>query len=163
MGTAAPIVHLQVRRSVVSTDLVVSNVERFRRFHDAINARDVELMSNTIDELADPDVIVHTPLPVQTTGADTLKQAMAMLLRAFPDIHLTVEDVVADGAKVVGRNAFGGTHQGEYMGLPPTGKSFAIEEIVIFRFSGGRIAETWAVVDVLSQMRQLGAIPERFS
>jgi steroid delta-isomerase-like uncharacterized protein len=134
----------------------------FRRFHEALNTRDIEVVSATIDEAADPDVVVHTPVPVEATGADRLKQAMANLLRAFPDIHLTVEDVIAADDKVAGRNAFGGTHQGEYMGLPPTGKRFAIEEVVIFRFVDGRIVESWAVVDVFSQMQQLGAIPPRF-
>ena len=53
-----------------------------------------------------------------------------------------------------------GTHQGEYLGLPPTGRSVTYNEIFIFRFEGGRIAETWGVVDLLAQLRQLGAIPE---
>jgi predicted ester cyclase len=67
--------------------------------------------------------------------------------------------VIAEGDKVVGRNTVTGTHQGEYLGLPPTGKSVTYDEIFIFRFAGGRIVETWGVVDVLSQMRQLDAIP----
>jgi predicted ester cyclase len=66
--------------------------------------------------------------------------------------------VIAEGDKVVGRNTVTGTHQGEYMGIPPTGKSVTYNEIFIARFVNGRIAETWGVVDVLSQMRQLGAI-----
>jgi predicted ester cyclase len=53
-----------------------------------------------------------------------------------------------------------GTHQGEYLGLPPTGRSVTYNEIFIFRFEAGRIAETWGVVDLLAQLRQLGAIPE---
>jgi predicted ester cyclase len=66
--------------------------------------------------------------------------------------------VIAEGDKVVCRNVVTGTQQGEYMGLPPTGRSVTYNEIFIFRFDGGRIAETWGVVDVLAQMRQLGAI-----
>jgi steroid delta-isomerase-like uncharacterized protein len=147
----------------MSPPQATGNAATFRRFHDAINTRDIEFIAKTIDEIAEADVVVHTPVPVQTTGADSLKQAMASLLQAFPDIELTVEDLIADGDRVAGRNAFGGTHEGEYMGLPPTGKRFAIEEIVIFRFVDGRIAESWAVVDVFSQMRQLGAIPPRLS
>jgi predicted ester cyclase len=61
--------------------------------------------------------------------------------------------------KVVIRNTVTGTHQGEYMGRPPTGRSITYNEIFIFRFADGRIAETWGVVDVLSQLRQLGMIP----
>jgi predicted ester cyclase len=82
----------------------------------------------------------------------------ATLLRAYADLHVTVEDLIAEGDKVVCRNVVTGTHRGEYMGLPPTGKSVTYREIFIFRFAGGRTAETWGVVDVLAQMRQLGAI-----
>jgi predicted ester cyclase len=81
-----------------------------------------------------------------------------MLLRAFPDLQVNVEDLIAEGDKIVSRNTVTGTQQGEYMGLPPTGKSVTYNEIFIFRFVNGRIAETWGVVDVLSQMRQLGVI-----
>jgi predicted ester cyclase len=77
----------------------------------------------------------------------------------LPDLHITVEDVIAEADKVVGRNSVTGTHQGEYMGLPPTGKPVAYNEIFIFRFVNGRIAETWGVVDVVSQMKQLGVVP----
>jgi predicted ester cyclase len=67
--------------------------------------------------------------------------------------------VIAEGDKVVARNTVTGTHQGEYMGRPSTGNSVTYNEIFIVRFAGGRIAEIWGVVDVLSQMRQLGVIP----
>jgi SnoaL-like polyketide cyclase len=66
---------------------------------------------------------------------------MAMLHRAFTDLHITVEDLIADGDKVVGRTTATGTHQGEYMGLPPTCKSVAHNEIFVFRFVNGHIAE----------------------
>jgi predicted ester cyclase len=88
-----------------------------------------------------------------------LNEVFARLHRAFPDLHIAVEDMIAEGDKVVARNVVTGTHQGEYMGLAPTGKRITYDEIFICRLAGGRIAETWGVVDVLSQMRQLGAIP----
>jgi predicted ester cyclase len=119
----------------------------------------MELISKTIDEVVEPDVQIRTPLPIEATGAQALKQVWAMLLRAYPDLHVTIEDVIAEGDKVVCRNVVTGTHQGEYMGLAPTGRSVTYNEIFIFRLEGGRIAETWGVVDVLAQMRQLGAIP----
>jgi predicted ester cyclase len=80
------------------------------------------------------------------------------LHRAFPDLHVAVEDMIAEGDKVVGRNSVSGSHLGEYMGLAPTGKSGTYNEVFIFRFLSGRIAETWGVVDVISQMQQLGVI-----
>jgi predicted ester cyclase len=83
----------------------------------------------------------------------------ATLRRGFPDLHVQVEDLIAEGDKVVSRNTVTGTHQGEYMGLQPTGKSVTYDEIFIFRLANGRITESWGVVDVLSQLRQLGVTP----
>jgi predicted ester cyclase len=82
-----------------------------------------------------------------------------MLLRAFPDIQVTVADLIEKDDKIVSRNSVTGTHQGEYMGIPPTGKSVTYHEIFIIRFVNGRIAEIWGVVDVFSQLKQLGLIP----
>jgi len=143
----------------MSTAEATSNKATFRRFHDATNTGDAEFISKTIDEIVEPDVLIRSPLPVQATGAQALKEVFEMLHRAFPDLHVTVEDMVEEGDKVVGRNTVTGTHQGEYMGLPATGKSITYREIIIFRFVNGRIAETWGVVDVFSQMKQLGLIP----
>jgi hypothetical protein len=140
-----------------------SNKATYRRFQDAANTGDAELISKTIDEVVEPDVLTRTPLPVEATGTQALKEVFARLHRAFPDLHIAVEDMIAEGDKVVCRNTVTGTHQGEYMGLPPTGKSIRYNEIFIVRFAGGRIAETWGVVDVFSQMRQLGVIPGGFS
>ena len=142
----------------MSTAQETTNKAMFSRFHDAMNTGDAELISKTIDEVFEPDVLIRTPRPVQATGAQALKQVWAILLRAFPDVHITVEDVIAEGDKVVARDTVTGTHQGEYMGVPPTGRSVTYNEIFILRFVKGRIAETWGVVDVLSQMKQLGVI-----
>jgi steroid delta-isomerase-like uncharacterized protein len=146
----------------MSTAQATSNKAMFRRFHDAINSGDAEVISKTIDEVVEPDVLFHAPVPIDATGAQALKYVWEVLLRAFPDIQVAVEDVIAEGDKVVCRNAVTGTHQGEYRGLPPTGKSVTYHEIFIFRFAGGRIAEIWGVVDIASQMRQLGVIPGGF-
>ncbi|MFI6449972.1 ester cyclase [Streptosporangium amethystogenes] len=154
-----PNVHLDPRRDLMSTTAGTSNKATFSRFHDALNSGDVEVISKTIDEVVEPDVLFHAPVPMDATGAQALKQVWAVLLRAFPDIHVAVEDVIAEGDKIVFRNTVTGTHQGEYRSLPPTGKSVTYHEIFIVRFAGGRIAEIWGVVDVFSQLRQLGAIP----
>ena len=143
----------------MSTAQETSNKATFRRFHDATNTGDVELISKTIDELVEPDAVIHTPLPIEATGAQLLKEVFARLLGAYPDLHITVEDTIAEWDKVVARNTVTGTHQGKYMGLQPTGESVTYNEIFICRFADGRIAETWGVVDVLSQMKQLGVIP----
>ena len=143
----------------MSTAQETSNKATFRRLHDATNTGDLELVSNTIDELVEPDAVIHTPLPIEATGAQLLKEVFARLLRAYPDLHIRVEDVIEQGDKIVSRNTVTGTHQGEYLGVTPTGRSVTYNEIFIVRFAGGRIAETWGVVDVFSQMKQLDAIP----
>jgi len=123
-----------------------------------MNTGDAELISQTIDEVFEPDVKQHTPF--EATGVQTLKEMVfARLYRAFPDLHIAVEDLVEEGDKVVERDTVTRTNQGEYMGLPPTGKPVAYNEIFIMRFVNGRIAEIWGVVDIFSQMRQLGMIP----
>ena len=131
----------------------------FRRFSSAVNSGDTELISKTIDEVVQPDALIRTPLPIEAAGPELLKEVFGRLHRAFPDLHITVEDLIAEGDKVVARDTVTGSHQGEYMGLSPTGKSITYNEIVICRFVDGRIAETWGVIDVLSQLRQLGALP----
>jgi predicted ester cyclase len=143
----------------MSTAEVTTNKAIFRRFRDAMNTCDMEFISKTIDELVEPDATIRTPLPGDATGAEVLGQVWAVLLRAFPDLHLTVEDLIGEEDKVVARIVVTGTHLGEYMGREPTGKSIAYDEIFIFRFASGRVVETWGVVDVFSQMKQLGVIP----
>ncbi|GAB3410012.1 ester cyclase [Flindersiella endophytica] len=130
----------------------------FFRFLDALNTGDVDVISTAIDEIVEPNVLFHTPAPMDTPGAQALKRVWALLLRAFPDVHVKVEDVIAEGDKVVCRNTVTGTHQGEYRGRPPTGRFVTYDEIFIFRFAGGRIAEIWGVVDLLAQLRQLGVV-----
>jgi predicted ester cyclase len=142
----------------MSTAQESTNKATFRRLQDAMNTGDWHLMSKAIDEAFEPDALIRTPLPVQATGVQLIKEVFATLHRAFPDLHISVEDLIAEGDKVVVRNTVTGTHQGEYMSVPPTGKSVTYNEIFIGRFVNGRIAETWGVVDVLSQMKQLGVI-----
>jgi steroid delta-isomerase-like uncharacterized protein len=137
---------------------VTTNKALFQRFHDAANTGDIALISKTIDELVAPDAVIRTPLPIDTKGAEALKQIWAMLLRIYPDIHLTVEDLIAEGDKVVGRTTVTGTHRGEFMGVAPTGNSVTYNEMFIFRFADGRVVETWGVVDVYAQMKQIGVI-----
>jgi hypothetical protein len=133
-----------------------ANKETFKHFQDVTNTHDPELISRTIDEIVKPDVLIRTPLPVQATGAAALKEVFARLHQVYPDLHVAVEDMIAEGDKVAGRNSVSGTQQGEYMGVSPTGTTVTYNEILIFRFEDGRIAETWGVVDVFAQLKQLG-------
>lgn len=140
----------------MSTSQEASNKATFSRLHDAVNSGDVDLISKTIDEAVDPNLLFHAPVPSDMTGVQALKQVWVTLLRAFPDLHVAIEDVVAEGDKVVYRNTVTGTNHGEYRGLPPTGRSVTYNEIFIIRFADGLITEIWGVVDVLAQLRQLG-------
>jgi predicted ester cyclase len=135
------------------------NKTTFRRFCDAMNTGDPEVMSKTIDETVEPDALIRTPLPLKTTGAQKLKDVFARLHQVYGDLHVTIEEMIAEGDKVLSRNSVTGIHRGAYMGVAPTGKSVKYNEVFIVRFAGGRIAETWGIVDVLSQMQQLGVIP----
>lgn len=143
----------------MSTAETRNNKATFRRFCDTMNTGDAELITQTIDELVEPDAVIRTPLPVEGNGAKKLKAVFASLHRVYPDLQIAVEDLIAEGDKVVGRNSVTGTHRGEFMGLAPTGKSITYDEIFVFRFANGRIVETWGVVDVFAQMRQLGVVP----
>lgn len=138
---------------------VARNKETFRRFQDAMNTCDLEFISQTIDALVAADATIRTPLPGDARGSEKLKRVWTVLLTGFPDLRLDVEDVIGEDDKVVARIVVTGTHRGEYMGLAPTGKRIAYDEIFIFRFADGRVVETWGVVDVLSQLKQLGVVP----
>ncbi|MFI6390718.1 ester cyclase [Nonomuraea sp. NPDC050547] len=131
----------------------------FERMYDAVHSRDVEVIARTAGEVVHPQARFHTPVPTDANAVQVITNAWTMLLRAFPDIRVTVEDVVADGDKVVYRNTVTGTHLGEYRGIAPTGNAITYEEIFIIRFADGLIAEIWGVADVHAQLRQLGAIP----
>jgi predicted ester cyclase len=91
---------------------------------------------------------------------EAAKQEAANVRRGFPDLESTIEDLIAEGDKVVAHWRSRATHQGEYRGIPPTGKEVDFRGISIYRIEGGQIAQSWSVVDQLGLMRQLGAIPE---
>ena len=89
-----------------------------------------------------------------------MKQFVSMYRNVFPDLNFTIEDQIAEGEKVGTRWVAYGTHQGELMGIAPTGKRVTVRAFTLQRFSGGKIAEDWAHYDALGMMRQIGAVPE---
>jgi steroid delta-isomerase-like uncharacterized protein len=112
-----------------------------------------------LEKLAVSDYHEHDPLPGQADGRDGLKQRVEMLRNAFRP-QFTLEDMIAEGDRVAVRWTNRGIHVGEFMGIPPTGKAFAIAGIDIHRLENRKLAEHWHVVDVLSQLQQLGVIPQ---
>jgi predicted ester cyclase len=92
--------------------------------------------------------------------AEAAKQEAADFRQGFPDVISTVEDLIAEGDKVVARWRSRATHQGEYMGIAPSGKEVQFSGISIYRIEGNKIVQSWTVEDELGLMRQIGAIPE---
>ena len=111
------------------------------------------------DEGNAPQYVDHGAAPGQGPGAEGYKQAVQMTRAGFPDLHITIEDMIAEGDRVVTRWTARGTHQGEYMGIPPTGKSVEIGGVNIGRVENGKFVENWAYSDQLVLMQQLGVIP----
>jgi steroid delta-isomerase-like uncharacterized protein len=109
------------------------------------------------EEFLAADVVEHDVLSHEPPGLEGFKKSIANLLSAFPDLSVTLEDVISVEDKVVVRWTDRGTHKGEFLGMAPTGRRVITQGISIFRFSEGKIAEQWTNWDTLSLMSQLGA------
>jgi predicted ester cyclase len=120
--------------------------------------RGKEAVMAVIDELYGPGYVWHGPFGEMDLAG--VKQMTPAFYAAFPDMHMTVEDLIAEGDKVVWRYSLRATHQGEFMGIPPTGKVVTWTAIIISRFAGGKFVEDWENLDLLGLMQQLGAIPQ---
>ena len=108
-----------------------------------------------------PDYVAHVPAaPGPLEGLEAWRQFSGPFAEAFPDLRLTVQDIVAEGDTVAARVDFHGTHRGEFQGIPPTDKQVAFTSIEINRVVGGKVEEHWVELDLLGLMQQLGAIPE---
>jgi steroid delta-isomerase-like uncharacterized protein len=129
-----------------------------RYFEDVWNQGRLDLL----DELVSPSYENHDPaVPGLPRGPQGLQPIIAGFRAAFPDLHMTIEDQIAEGDKVVTRYTMRGTHQGPFMGLPPTGKQMTVSGIQIERVVQGQIVEHWRKSDDLGMMQQLGAAPPR--
>jgi steroid delta-isomerase-like uncharacterized protein len=113
------------------------------------------------DEVYAPDYVGHDPSnSEEVRGLEAAKRAASDYRQAFPDLRVTVEDLIAEGDRVAARLRFRGTHLGELDGIAPTGRRVDCTGIVISRIEEGKIAEDWANFDDLGMMQQLGLIPE---
>jgi len=130
------------------------NKALMHRAYDALNQKNLAVL----DEVDAPDLVVHI---VSTTiqGLEAFKQGLSLFLTAFPDARFTIEDMIAEGDKVVVRYTFRGTHTGNFMGIAPTGKQVTQTGITINRFANGKAVELWRNVDDLGLLQQLGAVP----
>jgi steroid delta-isomerase-like uncharacterized protein len=115
-----------------------------------------------VDEFITPNHVDHTLPPFLPTTPEGTKRAIGMFLTAFPDVHLTVEDMIAEGDKVVTRYTSRGTQKGAFVGIPPTGKQMTVSSIVVARIADGKIVEEWGLDDQMGMLQQLGVIPVLF-
>jgi len=126
-----------------------------RTFEEVFNQGNLAL----VDDLVAPDYLNHEVLPgMNNRGPDSTRQVVTMLRTAFPDLHFTIEDLVAEGDTVAGRVTMSGTHLGPFQGIAPTGRSFQQAHMHFVRFRDGKAIEHRAVRDDLGVMRQLGLI-----
>ena len=111
-------------------------------------------------EFLAPDFVEREELPPGIpSDREGVTQLTTMLRSAFPDFKATIDDIIAEGDKVVIHQTFSGTHQGEFMGIPPTGNRVSWGAFDIIRVAGGKCAEHWGLMDNMGMMQQLGAIP----
>jgi len=115
---------------------------------------------NAIDELLSPNIVEHNPFPGQGPGVQGFKKGMTELRQAFPDLHVTVDDMLADGDKVVIRSTMTGTNKGKFMNMPATGKQIKVDGIDIVRIKDGKAVDHWGVTDIMTMMQQLGVVPQ---
>lgn len=130
---------------------------QMRRLYELINAGDVA----GFDEVLAADFVEHEEAPGLAPTREGAIEFFKMYISAFPDLRFEAQDMLSSGDKVVTRARATGTHQGEFMGMPPTGKRFDVQLIDIVRFGDDGLArEHWGVFDAMAMMQQLGAVPE---
>ncbi|MHB8577528.1 MAG: ester cyclase [Dehalococcoidia bacterium] len=113
----------------------------------------------TLDEVLARDYVDHDAPPGTIPGPEGIKQIVTMFRAAFPDLHITIEEQVAERDLVTSRSVFRGTHRGELFGIAPTGRAVTMKGLSMVRIANGQITDTWLRNDVMSLMQQLGASP----
>jgi steroid delta-isomerase-like uncharacterized protein len=126
-----------------------------RRWIEAWNAHDLD----AADGLLSKDFVRHDDNMPEVLGPAAQRDFLCGVFRAFPDIHVEPEQLIAEGDLVAAHLAVTGTHRDDFLGIPATGRKMAIQSVDIFRLTDGKIVEQWVVMDALGLMRQLGAIP----
>lgn len=129
------------------------NKDLVRRFMDEVWN---QMNPEAVDRFVAPDMIDHSG---RGSGREAVLQAVCLFASAFPDWFTTIEDLIAEGDKVVMRGVSSGTHRGVFMGIPPTGKQVTVPGTHIMRIADGKVVEHWAQGDYLGMMQQLGVIP----
>jgi steroid delta-isomerase-like uncharacterized protein len=135
----------------------MDNEAALRHFFEEINAGDIDEAAERLAE----GFVEHEALPGLEPNKEGTRQLFRMMITAFPDLRFDAEDILTSGDKVISRARVTGTNRGEFMGMPATGKGINVQAIDIVRFGNdGLAAEHWGVLDMMSIMQQLGAIPQ---
>jgi steroid delta-isomerase-like uncharacterized protein len=135
----------------------MSNADTMRQFYDRLNAGDVEGFSALIAD----DLIEHEEVEGLPQTKEGVIQFFEMFRAAFSDLRMEAEDIIEGGDKAWARIRITGTNDGEFMGMPATGKSVDLQAVDIVRFNAeGTAAEHWGVTDTMTMMQQLGVVPE---
>jgi predicted ester cyclase len=132
------------------------NKALIRRYFKAIDRPNAT--PDILDEFLDPHIVAHDPVPGFTGDLEGLKKLFTLFQTSTPGYH-AVDDLVAEGNKVAGRITGYGTHEGDLLGIPRTGKEIRMSGLVIWRIKKGKIVETWVQNDTMSLLQQLGALP----
>ncbi len=135
------------------------NKEMVRRSYQVLSEGFRSKDLSGMDEFIASDIRDHNPDPGQGPGLQGLKDWFLTLAGAFPDLRVTVEDLIAEGDKVVARALFRGTHSGDFQGIPATGKQASVQVIDILRIENGKVVERWGLSDQMGLMQQLGVAP----
>jgi steroid delta-isomerase-like uncharacterized protein len=126
-----------------------------RWFDEVVNEGNLD----AADEICSPDFVDHDPLP--GTGADLagLKDGVTQIRAAFPDIQAEADDIIVDGDHVAVRSTMRGTHEGDFLGMPASGKRIEVANYDFVRMDGDMCVEHWGVIDSAALMEQIGAVP----
>ena len=126
-----------------------------RHYERGMNQQDL----TALDEDLAPDFVDHDLSPHPARGREAAKAGLAAICRAFPDLQVTIEDMVAEGDTVVVRNTWRGTHLGDFMGATAGGRPVTFTGVAIWRIACGKLAERWLYVDRLGLLQQISASP----
>ena len=137
------------------TDQTQPNKDLVREFHSGIWTGDMDLF----DKHVAADYVGHDPnVPDDLRGPEEFREYIGGLRAAMSDIDHTIEDLFGEGDRVVVRGRLTARHTGEMMGIPPTDREVSVDETIVYRLEDGKVAETWAAVDTLGMLEQLGAV-----
>ena len=126
-----------------------------REYEQGVNKKDFDVRDGALAS----NYLGHFPGVPPIQGIEAFKQFTSGFFTAFPDLQTTIEDLIAEGDKVAVRQTWRGTHTGDFLGIPPTGKQVIFTSTEFYRVAGGKLAEEWVELDMLGLLQQLGAIP----